>query len=97
MRIGIGQSALSAKHAGFYVVQLKQEGHEITPISEIDTNCTVLEVYICDNLDELILLVDIVRHLLFFPTKYNQHEKEPKGIVRVGSWWEIYNHIRYEI
>lgn len=60
------------------------------------TACKGLDLYVDDDLEKLLSLIDKVKHLLFFSWPWNAHEKEPKGIERVSSWWEIYNYIRYE-
>ncbi len=58
--------------------------------------CEGLDVYVDDDLEKLIPLIGTVKHLLFFSWPWNLYEIEPKEITRVGSWWEIYNYIRYE-
>ena len=60
------------------------------------TACEGLDLYVDDDLEKLLPLVGKVRHLLLFSWPWNAHEKEPKGIERISSWWEIYNYIRYE-
>lgn len=59
--------------------------------------CEGLDVYIDDDLEKLLPLVGQVRNLLFFSWPWNLHEKQPVGITRVSSWYELYNHVRYEI
>jgi hypothetical protein len=59
--------------------------------------CQGLDVYVDDDLEKLLPLVGVVPHLLFFSWPWNAHEKEPAGITRVESWYDIYHHVRYEI
>jgi hypothetical protein len=101
MRIGISASILPTEYVAYYIAQLTREGHEIVLVSdhtreEIDSGAT-FEMCICSDLEKLVSLVGAVKHLLFFPESRNVHENCPQQIVNVGSWWEIYNHIRYEI
>lgn len=59
--------------------------------------CKGLDVYVDDDLEKLLPLMGLVPNLLFFSWPWNRHEEEPAGIVRVSSWWELYNHIWNEI
>lgn len=59
--------------------------------------CKGLDLYIDDDLEKLLPLVGSVPHLLFFSWPWNISEKEPSGIIRVTSWWDIYNYVHYEI
>jgi len=45
--------------------------------------CEGLDMYIADEFEGFIP-ADVVKHLLLFPSQ-------------VGTWWDIYNYIRYEI
>lgn len=68
-------------------------GYEISKMEA----CQGLDLYVDDDLDKLVPLIGIVSHLLLFSWPFNQHEQVPRKIVRVSSWWEIYNYIHYEM
>jgi hypothetical protein len=97
MMIRVGESALSAEHASFYIEQLRKEGHRVVTISDQINTAVVFEMYVYDDVDKLIPLIGTARHLLFFSESHNSRENCPRQIVSVSSWWEIYNYIRYEI
>ncbi len=59
--------------------------------------CLGLDVFVDDDVDKIIPLIGKVPHLCLFSWPFNESESVPSGVVRVSSWWELYNHIRYEI
>jgi len=56
--------------------------------------CTGLDIFIDDDLDKLVPLVDIVPHRFLFSWGYNQHLKEGSVASRVCSWDNFFKHIQ---
>jgi len=59
--------------------------------------CNESDVFVDDDLEKLLPLMGVIPNLLFFSWPWNAHEKEPDCIHRVSSWWDLYNHIWYDI
>ena len=55
-----------------------------------------LDMYIWNNLKELLLLTGKIKHILFFSESIDGYTKDSQEITCVGDWWGIYNYIRYE-
>lgn len=60
-------------------------------------SCTGLDIYVDDDLEKLLPLIGVVRNLFLFSWPWNAHETEPREIIRISCWWELYNLIRYEV
>ncbi len=86
-----------------YAEQLLQEHGLTLPATGVgyrlskESACRDLDVYVDDDLEKLIPLIGVVPNLFFFSWPWNIDEQEPEGIVRVQSWWELYNYIHYEV
>ena len=56
--------------------------------------CRGLDVFVDDDLQKLLPLQGLVKHLLLFSSPTNRQDEAPTGVHRLDSWWEIYNYIR---
>jgi 5'(3')-deoxyribonucleotidase len=54
-----------------------------------------LDLFVDDDIEKLIPLNGIVKHLLLFSSLYNQHNNE--GFFRVDSWNDIYKYITEKV
>ncbi len=88
MEIGIDRGVMedlssTTENTEYYLFQLTCEGHNVKTINE-GKGCGDLDLYITNKPTKLTVPLGAVKNLLLFPGQ-------------VGTWWEIYNHIRYEL
>lgn len=89
MKIGINANVIenlksTTENTEYYLRQLTSEGHEVKIVIQGE-GCENLDLYITnESSEDPILLAGAVKNFLLFPGE-------------VGTWWEVYNHVRYEL
>jgi len=89
MKIGIDsvvieKLARTDENSEYYLGQLVCEGHDVKIVIQGE-GCENLDLYITnESSEDPILLAGAVKNFLLFPGE-------------VGTWWEVYNHVRYEL
>jgi hypothetical protein len=90
MKIGIDSGVIeslasTAENAEHYLRQLAREGHDLSIITgDSAVNVKCLDLYIASKSAESLVSDGVAKNSLLFPDQVN-------------TWWDIYNHIRYEL
>lgn len=88
MKIGVDSDVIenlisATENTEYYLQQLAREGHDVKTITE-GKECGNLDLYITSKPTKLTVPDGVAKNFLLFPDQ-------------VSTWWEIYNHIRYEL
>jgi hypothetical protein len=88
MNIGINSAVIdqlrqTSENTEHYLRQLAREGHDVKIVAG-EEECRDLDLYVASKAIATVSLAGSVKYHLSYPDQ-------------VGTWWEIYNHIRYEL